>query len=159
MILQPGYSIRSFTLHNRINRLKVTIFNIGAAITSIKTDFGKEEIIRSSVSNNDEHEWQSHVLGLDTLLLNISSTTLMYQLTSENELAVTGKFRGQQHFDVISPFYFNLVSLLRSSDLRIADISDPPCLTCRILNHPPSMAIISTSNAARITPNVINFQH
>lgn len=115
MILQPGHLIRSFTLHNRINGLKAVVINVGATVSSIKLDFGKDEIIRSHRDNNDDHEWQSHVLGLDTLLLNVThsnNSTLMYQLTSDDELVMIGKFRGQQHLDLAMPFFYNLVSLL-----------------------------------------------
>ena len=114
MILQPGHLIRSFSLHNRINGLKVVVINVGATVSSIKLDFGKDEIIRSPRDlADDHHEWQSHVLGLDTLLLNVThsnNSTLMYQLTSDDELVVIGKFRGQQHLDLAIPFFFNLVS-------------------------------------------------
>lgn len=111
MILQPGHLIRSFTLHNRINGLKAVVINVGATVSSVKLDFGKDEIIRSHRDNNDDHEWQSHVLGLDTLLLNVThsnNSTLMYQLTSDDELVMIGKFRGQQHLDLAMPFFYNL---------------------------------------------------
>lgn len=58
-------------------------------------------------------EWQSHVLGLDSLLLTTSpSQSLMYQLTTGNELMITGKLKG--HLNTMAPFFFNLVSVINS---------------------------------------------
>lgn len=112
MILNPGYMIRRFTLNNRINGLKVSIINTGATINSVKLGSNKDEIIDGTTSNGDGHEWQSHVLGLDTLLLTTnSSQSVMYQLTSDNELIIIGKFKNQQQIDWFNPFYFNLVSI------------------------------------------------
>lgn len=109
MILQPGYLIRRFTLNNRINGLKVSIVNTGAAVRNIRLN-DKDEIVRLFGGNN-LIDWNPHVLGLDTLLLNANANTLMYQLTTENELIAIGKFRShQQHMDIVATFFFNLVS-------------------------------------------------
>ena len=111
MILNPGYMIRRFTLNNRINGLKVSIINTGPTIQSIKLGSAKDEIIDTSQSNGEGHEWQSHVLGLDTLLLTKNlSQSVMYQLTSDNELILTGKFKAHQQVDWLNPFFSNLVS-------------------------------------------------
>lgn len=109
MILQPGFMLRRFTLNNRINGLKVSIVNTGAAVRNIQLG-EKNEIVRL-FGNNNLIDWNPHVLGLDTLLLNSNSNSLMYQLTTENELITIGKFRtAQQQADIVAPFYFNLNS-------------------------------------------------
>jgi hypothetical protein len=116
-ILGHRSMVRRFTLHNRANHLMVSILTSGAAISSLKLENGKHEIIAqpeaglppSPQQTPPPFEWQSHVLGLDTLLLATNSSTtqsLMYQLTTDNELIVTGKIKGHLHF--MAPYFFNL---------------------------------------------------
>lgn len=121
MILSPGYLIRRFTLHNRINQLRLSITNLGATVISCKVNHGKDEVIRHSentlpdnacTSRNNGYEWQSHVLGLDTLLLATShhhTSAITYQLTTDDELVISGKLRNFNHLNYFIPFYFNLV--------------------------------------------------
>lgn len=120
-ILGPRSMIRRFTLENRANHLTVSILSSGGTLSSCKLENGKQETVVSSKRDAGDavnglgqpvqllSEWQSHVLGLDSLLLTTSSSqSLMYQLTTNNELHVTGKIKG--HLNAMAPFFFNLVS-------------------------------------------------
>lgn len=127
MILRPGCCIRRFTLNNRVNGLKIGITNIGATLISCMVNNGKDEIIKhiefsESFANNTNQnnllniafDWQSHVLGLDTVLLATNShhnSTITYQLTTDNRLLMLGKLRSVNHLANLTPFFFNLVSL------------------------------------------------
>ena len=133
-ILGPrGSMVRRFTLQNRANHLLLSILTSGGTIASCRVDNGKHEtVINANAASKDPaannmgnnfggpptpmptyvvpmHEWQSHVLGLDSLLLTTSSSqSLLYQLTTSNEILITGKLKG--HLNAMAPFYFNLVS-------------------------------------------------
>lgn len=119
----PRAMIRRFTLQNRANHLAVSILTSGGSVSSCKVDDGRQEIVINSNGKDANgvtmingvpytpplHEWQSHVLGLDSLMLTTSSSqSLLYQLTTTNELLVTGKVKS--HLNAMAPFYFNLVS-------------------------------------------------
>lgn len=132
-ILGPRSMLRRFTLQNRVNQLAVCILTSGGTLSSCKLDNGQHEAVVNYSSNGGKRpdgsgdvgnmvnfvppppvqlplvEWQSHVLGLDSLLLTTTpSQQLLYQLTTNNELLVTGKLKGQ--LTAMAPFYFNLVS-------------------------------------------------
>jgi hypothetical protein len=127
MILSPGHLTRRFTLHNRISHFRLGITSLGATVVSCKVNHGKDELIRtaddrhcsSSIDclgpaqrSSPGYEWQSHVLGLDTLLLATSSyhtSSITYQLTADDQLLVMGKLRSVNHLTFFTPFYFNLV--------------------------------------------------
>ncbi|KAI1303562.1 hypothetical protein HDE_02255 [Halotydeus destructor] len=112
--------IRRFTLKNRANHLTIGIVSSGGTISSVQVDNGKHETIvnMNTVKREGDascyvqpncSEWSSHVLGPDTLLLNTSpSQSLIYQLTTNNEILITGKIKG--HLSAMAPFYFNLKS-------------------------------------------------
>ena len=79
---------------------------------SCKIDQGRQEIILPVVRDNEcyptSSDWQSHVLGPDSLMLNTSSSqTLTYQLSTNNDVLLTGRLRNLQ---AMSPFYLNLIS-------------------------------------------------
>lgn len=105
--------VRRFTLSNRANKLSLAILTSGGSLCSCKVDQGLQEIVlpsdlrpRDVESYPASSEWQSHVLGPDSLFLTTSSSqSLTYQLSTNNELAVTGRLRNLQ---AMSPFYMNL---------------------------------------------------
>lgn len=114
--------VRRFTLSNRANKLSLGILASGGSICSCKVDQGQQEIIlpvemrpRDVESYPPASEWQSHVLGPDSLLLTASSSqSLTYQLNSNNELSVTGRLR---HLQAMSPFYMNLNSVREATNV------------------------------------------
>lgn len=132
MILSPGHLTRRFTLHNRISHFRLGITSLGATVVSCKVNHGKDELIRNDcndlhcssnmeIASSDSngrvapgYEWQSHVLGLDTLLLatsNYHTSSITYQLTTDDQLLVIGKLRTLNQLAFLTPFYFNLVSV------------------------------------------------
>lgn len=117
--------IRRFTFHHRVNQLAVSVLTSGASLSSCKLDLGRHEIIvnqhllftpqpnrRTDPLNASSEvstiEWQSHVLGTDSLLFTATSAqSVTYHLNTKNELTITGKLRNIQS---MSSFYINLVS-------------------------------------------------
>jgi hypothetical protein len=123
--------LRRFTLQNRVNQLGVCVLTSGGTVSSIKLDDGKQEAVvnynntgkRPDAGDGANNapvfvpppqlplvEWQSHVLvGLHSLMLTTTpAQQLLYQLTTDNELMITGKLKGQ--LTAMAPFYFNLIS-------------------------------------------------
>lgn len=108
--------IRRFTLSNRANKLSLGILSAGGSLCSWKIDQGLQEMVlpsdckpRDTESYPPSSDWQSHVLGPDSLLLTTTaSQSLTYQLTTNNELIVTGRLR---HLQAMAPFYVNLNSV------------------------------------------------
>lgn len=116
--------IRRFTFHHRANQLTISVLTSGASLSSCKLDLGRHEIIvnqnllftpqsnRKSDPQNPSLdistiEWQSHVLGTDSLLFTTTSAqSVTYHLNTKNELTITGKLR---NFQSVSSFYINLV--------------------------------------------------
>ena len=113
-ILGNRQTLRRFTLINRVNGLKVSILTSGGTLCSVGLD--QHEVISNAAREADLHqsgsEFQSHVLGMDSLMLSSPSGSLTYLLTSDNDLVICGKLR---QLYALSPFYFNLVSLEHSS--------------------------------------------
>lgn len=69
----------------------------------------------SSSAKRTQFEWQSHVLGLDSISFATNShhnSTLTYQLNLDNSLSMLGKLRSCSHLSYLAPFFFNLVSLI-----------------------------------------------
>lgn len=106
---------RRFTLNNRLNGLCIGISTSGGSLCSVRMEQGTHEVILNTSGPRDSDsspqqtvsEFQSHVLGMDTLLLSTQTTqSLTYQLTESNELILCGKLK---NFHAMSPFYFNLV--------------------------------------------------
>jgi len=125
-----GSLIRRFTLTNRANRLTVGLLSSGGSVCSCLVDHDRQEIVLQPLSSSISRlcqqqqpppkkseieayppasEWSSHVLGPDSLMLTTSSSQcLTYQLTTNNELVVTGKLR---QLGAQAPFYVNLHSI------------------------------------------------
>ena len=127
-------NIRRFTLKNNLTGFQVTIKTTGASLISAK-DFktNKDELIRLDNDENQQtnslnrnqliqlagFEWQSHVLGLDSISFatNIHhNSTITYQLTELNELFMIGKLRSVNHLSYLNPFFFNLNTSSSSID-------------------------------------------
>lgn len=140
--IRPNSCVRRFTLTNHLINFQICIKNTGATVISCcKLINGKDddlikadELIRqdndenqqinqqanstakrssqSAMQMNDFFEWQSHVLGLDSISFATNThhnSTVTYQLNIDS-LHLIGKLRSASHLNFLAPFYFNLVS-------------------------------------------------
>lgn len=128
--IRPNCSVRRFTLKNNLTGFQVTIKCTGASVISCKTN--KDELVRTdnesqqanSIRNpsamqlqNQGFEWQSHVLGPDSISFATNvHNTITYQLNERDELLMFGKLKTQNHLTHLIPFFFNLNSSGSSVD-------------------------------------------
>ena len=131
--VRPNCSVRRFTLKNNLTGFQVTIKSTGASVVSCKTS--KDELIRAENDENQQansirnpsvmqlqnqgFEWQSHVLGPDSVSFATNvhhNSTITYQLNERDELLMLGKLRNLNHLTHLIPFFFNLNSSNSSVD-------------------------------------------
>lgn len=131
--VRPNCSVRRFTLKNNLTGFQVTIKATGASVISCKTN--KDELIRADNDENQQansirnpsvmqlqnqgFEWQSHVLGPDSISFATNvhhNSTITYQLNERDELLMLGKLRNLNHLNQMIPFFFNLNSSNSSVD-------------------------------------------
>lgn len=132
--IRPNCSVRRFTLKNNLTGFQVTIKATGASVISCKTN-NKDELIRTDNDENQQansirnpsvmqlqnqgFEWQSHVLGPDSISFATNvhhNSTVTYQLSERDELLMIGKLKTQNHLTHLIPFFFNLNSSGSSVD-------------------------------------------
>ncbi|CAG2181832.1 unnamed protein product, partial [Oppiella nova] len=121
-LLNCRQMIRRFTFNNRNNNLRIGVLTIGASLVSCELDAHQIIVNHHPNGSNNSHSpahesalsrtnWISHVRGPDTLSLTAGlsssqSQSVVYQLTQENQLIVTGRFKSQQQ--LLNPYFFNL---------------------------------------------------